>query len=190
MPLTLDLRISIREKGVFACFHPEAAALFNVCSDLKRVCWTLYKPEIHLEKSVRGTRRDSLLTTSKPTSSYSGASCHNCAIARRHRPMRLSPNLWAPRIPSSSWKRSLTASASNFTCEEAGQSGSTARAKPRTTVGAIWKHQADSSLPVRISYRRGELDPVYCWRFPRRCPQVGSPVITSAYRAASFSTAK
>ncbi|WWD22515.1 hypothetical protein CI109_107008 [Kwoniella shandongensis] len=45
-----DLRISIREKGVFACFHPDAADLFNVCSDLKRVCWTLYKPDIRLEK--------------------------------------------------------------------------------------------------------------------------------------------
>ncbi|OCF31187.1 DNA ligase 4 [Kwoniella heveanensis BCC8398] len=46
-----DLRISIREKGVFACFHPDAADLFNVCSDLKRVCWTLYKPNIRLEKN-------------------------------------------------------------------------------------------------------------------------------------------
>jgi len=53
MAADVDLRISIREKGVFACFHPEAAALFNVCSDLKRVCWTLYKPEIRLEKNVR-----------------------------------------------------------------------------------------------------------------------------------------
>jgi DNA ligase-4 len=35
---------------VFAVLHPDAATLFNVCSDLKRVCWTLYKPEIRLEK--------------------------------------------------------------------------------------------------------------------------------------------
>lgn len=47
-----DLRISIREKGVFAVFHPDAGDLFNVCSDLKRVCWTLYKPDIRLEKNV------------------------------------------------------------------------------------------------------------------------------------------
>ena len=47
-----DLRISIREKGVFACFHPDAADLFNVCSDLKRVCWTLYRPNVRLEKNV------------------------------------------------------------------------------------------------------------------------------------------
>ncbi|ORX34780.1 ATP dependent DNA ligase domain-domain-containing protein [Kockovaella imperatae] len=45
-----DLRISIREKGVFSCFHPDAGDLFNVCSDLKRVCWTLYRPDIRLEK--------------------------------------------------------------------------------------------------------------------------------------------
>lgn len=48
-----DLRISIREKGVLAVFHPDAADLFNVCSDLKRVCWTLYKPELRLAKDVR-----------------------------------------------------------------------------------------------------------------------------------------
>ncbi|WWC66828.1 uncharacterized protein I206_100735 [Kwoniella pini CBS 10737] len=45
-----DLRISIREKGVFSCFHADAGDLFNVCSDLKRVCWTLYKPDQRLEK--------------------------------------------------------------------------------------------------------------------------------------------
>jgi len=48
----VDLRISIREKGVFACFHPDAGDLFNVCSDLKRVCWTLYDPKKRLEKNV------------------------------------------------------------------------------------------------------------------------------------------
>jgi hypothetical protein len=55
----LDLRISIREKGVFACFHPDAGDLFNVCSDLKRVCWTLYDPKKRLEKNVsRPTAQD------------------------------------------------------------------------------------------------------------------------------------
>ncbi|WVW81787.1 hypothetical protein I302_103784 [Kwoniella bestiolae CBS 10118] len=42
--------IRIILKGVFGCFHPDAGDLFNVCSDLKRVCWTLYKPEQRLEK--------------------------------------------------------------------------------------------------------------------------------------------
>jgi hypothetical protein len=48
----VDLRISIREKGVFACFHPDAGDLFNVCSDLKRVCWTLFDIKKRLEKNV------------------------------------------------------------------------------------------------------------------------------------------
>ena len=51
-PLTTDLRISVKEKGVLSCLHPEAGTLFNVCSDLKRVCWTLYEPDIKLEKHV------------------------------------------------------------------------------------------------------------------------------------------
>jgi DNA ligase-4 len=55
----VDLRISIREKGVFACFHPDAGDLFNVCSDLKRVCWTLYDPKKRLEKNVRPTSNKS-----------------------------------------------------------------------------------------------------------------------------------
>ena len=37
---------------MFSCFHPDAGDLFNVCSDLKRVCWTLYRPDIRLEKHV------------------------------------------------------------------------------------------------------------------------------------------
>lgn len=54
-PLTADLRISVKEKGVLSCLHPEAGTLFNVCSDLKRVCWTLYEPDIKLEKHVSST---------------------------------------------------------------------------------------------------------------------------------------
>ena len=57
--LMIDLRISIREKGVFACFHPDAGDLFNVCSDLKRICWTLYDPKKRLEKNVRPTSNKS-----------------------------------------------------------------------------------------------------------------------------------
>lgn len=40
---------------MFACFHPDAGDLFNVCSDLKRVCWTLYDPKKRLEKNVSHT---------------------------------------------------------------------------------------------------------------------------------------
>lgn len=62
------MRISIREKGVLAIFHPDAADLFNVCSDLKRVCWTLYKPDIRLEKHV--SCRDCIVTPNHGVISY------------------------------------------------------------------------------------------------------------------------
>ncbi|OXC65372.1 DNA ligase 4 [Cryptococcus neoformans] len=46
-----DLHISIRERGVLSAFHPDAIDLYNVCSDLKRVCWTLYDPGFRLNKN-------------------------------------------------------------------------------------------------------------------------------------------
>jgi hypothetical protein len=33
-------------------FHPDAVELFNVSSDLKRVCWTLADPKFRLPKKV------------------------------------------------------------------------------------------------------------------------------------------
>jgi hypothetical protein len=83
----VDLRISIREKGVFACFHPDAGDLFNVCSDLKRVCWTLYDPKKRLEKNVRLTFKQKLMR-SKQISNYSAHSYLNYVIDHLHRPMR------------------------------------------------------------------------------------------------------
>jgi hypothetical protein len=44
-----DLKISVREKTVLAVYHPDAQELFNVSSDLKRVCWTLIDKEKKLE---------------------------------------------------------------------------------------------------------------------------------------------
>ncbi|KGB77341.2 hypothetical protein CNBG_3179 [Cryptococcus deuterogattii R265] len=46
-----DLHISIRERGVLSAFHPDAIDLYNICSDLKRVCWTLYDPGFRLNKN-------------------------------------------------------------------------------------------------------------------------------------------
>ncbi|KAJ9107908.1 hypothetical protein QFC19_002651 [Naganishia cerealis] len=37
-----DLKAGVREKTVLSAFHPQAIELFNVSSDLKRVCWTLW----------------------------------------------------------------------------------------------------------------------------------------------------
>lgn len=48
-----DLKISFRERTVLQSLHPDAIDLFNVCSDLKRVCWTLYDPSYRLPHEVR-----------------------------------------------------------------------------------------------------------------------------------------
>lgn len=37
-----DLLISVKETTVFSVFHPDAQALFNTCSDLKRVAYDLW----------------------------------------------------------------------------------------------------------------------------------------------------
>ncbi|GAA95437.1 hypothetical protein E5Q_02090 [Mixia osmundae IAM 14324] len=45
-----DMKLSLGEKRVMKVLHPDAMGLFNVCSDLKRVCWTLFDAEITLTK--------------------------------------------------------------------------------------------------------------------------------------------
>ena len=37
-----DLKISLGEKLVLSCIHQDAIDLFNVCSDLRAVCWKLW----------------------------------------------------------------------------------------------------------------------------------------------------
>ncbi|KAL1676611.1 DNA ligase IV-like protein [Schizophyllum commune] len=51
-----DMNISVKETTVFAVFHPDAQALYNTCSDLKKVAWQLADPSIRLhedEKQVK-----------------------------------------------------------------------------------------------------------------------------------------
>ncbi|THU99099.1 ATP-dependent DNA ligase [Dendrothele bispora CBS 962.96] len=51
-----DLVISVKENTVFQVFHPDAQDLFNTCSDLKKVAWTLWDPSFRLharDKNVR-----------------------------------------------------------------------------------------------------------------------------------------
>jgi DNA ligase-4 len=50
--LDVDLKAGVREKTVLAAFHPQAIELFNVSSDLKRVCWALYDPHFRLDQKV------------------------------------------------------------------------------------------------------------------------------------------
>jgi hypothetical protein len=93
-----DLRISVREKTVLRLFHPDAVELFNVSSDLKRVCWTLADPKFRLPKKVGqrfpviGERNWSKAESwcnrqshRKPKSTCSAPSCLNCA---RGQPVR------------------------------------------------------------------------------------------------------
>ncbi|KAB5590537.1 ATP-dependent DNA ligase [Ceratobasidium theobromae] len=54
-----DLAVQVRETSVLAAFHPDARALFNTCSDLKRVAWELWNPE----RSLKDGERDVSLWT-------------------------------------------------------------------------------------------------------------------------------
>lgn len=43
--------ISVKETTVFSVFHPDAHALFNTCSDLKKVAWELWDPKRRLNEA-------------------------------------------------------------------------------------------------------------------------------------------
>jgi DNA ligase-4 len=47
-----DLKISLGEKMVLSCIHQDAIDLFNVCSDLRAVCWKLWDPLKRLPTEV------------------------------------------------------------------------------------------------------------------------------------------
>ena len=49
-----QMKVGATEKTVLDVFHPDASALFNVSSSLRRVCWDLFSPMIRLESEDRG----------------------------------------------------------------------------------------------------------------------------------------
>ena len=49
-----QMKIGATEKTILDVFHPDAEALFNVSSSLRRVCWDLYDENIRLETESRG----------------------------------------------------------------------------------------------------------------------------------------
>jgi DNA ligase-4 len=51
-----DLLISVKETTVFAVYHPDAQALFNTCSDLKRVAYELWDTKYTLEPDKRSVQ--------------------------------------------------------------------------------------------------------------------------------------
>jgi len=49
-----QMKIGATEKTFLNIWHPDADTLFNISSNLKRVCWELYDPEIRLEGEDTG----------------------------------------------------------------------------------------------------------------------------------------
>ncbi|RMD43823.1 hypothetical protein DV735_g1327, partial [Chaetothyriales sp. CBS 134920] len=49
-----DMKIGSSEKTFFHLWHPDAESLFNISSNLRRVCWELYDPNVRLEGGERG----------------------------------------------------------------------------------------------------------------------------------------
>jgi hypothetical protein len=46
----VDVKLTLKEKSILDIFHPDAMRLFIVCSDLKRVCWTLWDQRVRIDK--------------------------------------------------------------------------------------------------------------------------------------------
>ncbi|KAI4151272.1 MAG: hypothetical protein L6R39_002069 [Caloplaca ligustica] len=49
-----QMKVGATEKTFFDIWHPDADALFNISSNLRRVCWELHDPSIRLEGDDRG----------------------------------------------------------------------------------------------------------------------------------------
>ena len=49
-----QMKVGATEKTFFNIWHPDADNLFNVSSNLRRICWELYDPNIRLESEERG----------------------------------------------------------------------------------------------------------------------------------------
>lgn len=49
-----QMKVGATEKTFFDIWHPDAESLFNISSNLRRVCWELHDPSIRLEGDDRG----------------------------------------------------------------------------------------------------------------------------------------
>ncbi|KAI4126082.1 MAG: hypothetical protein LQ338_003944 [Usnochroma carphineum] len=49
-----QMKVGATEKTFFDIWHPDAESLFNISSNLRRVCWELYDPSVRLEGDDRG----------------------------------------------------------------------------------------------------------------------------------------
>lgn len=48
-----QMKVGATEKTFFNIWHPDADALFNISSDLRRICWELYDPSLRLQDDDR-----------------------------------------------------------------------------------------------------------------------------------------
>lgn len=49
-----QMKVGATERTFFGIWHPEAEQLFNISSNLRRVCWELYDPSLRLESDDKG----------------------------------------------------------------------------------------------------------------------------------------
>ena len=49
---TAEMKIGISENTIFMLYHPDAQALYNVCSDLEKVCHDLRDPNVRIAHQV------------------------------------------------------------------------------------------------------------------------------------------
>jgi len=67
-----DMKVGATERTFLALLHPDAEALFNVSSSLRRVCWELWDTEFRLEQQETGVKLMSIfqpqLAQFQPTS--------------------------------------------------------------------------------------------------------------------------
>lgn len=49
-----QMKVGATERTFFGIWHPEAEQLFNISSNLRRVCWELYDPSVRLEGDDKG----------------------------------------------------------------------------------------------------------------------------------------
>ncbi|KAJ5713296.1 Nucleic acid-binding OB-fold [Penicillium malachiteum] len=51
-----QMKVGASERTFFHVWHPDAESLYSISSNLRRVCWELYDPNIRLEAEDRGIR--------------------------------------------------------------------------------------------------------------------------------------
>ncbi|ORY90116.1 ATP dependent DNA ligase domain-domain-containing protein [Leucosporidium creatinivorum] len=84
-----DLKVGVSERTVFGALHPDAMHLFNTCSDIKKVCWTLWDPDYRLLDKQKDVSLNSVF---KPMLSWRAKRDLSSIITHMHshRPPQLS----------------------------------------------------------------------------------------------------